>query len=573
MSRSARVAAAALVVASTALLSAGMAEARPRPLVRGPYLQRPAPDGIVIVWEHPEPRAPTLRWGLTEELTERWTPGLAARRHDARLSGLEPGRTYFYALYGEDGSLLAEPATFPGPVASGAPFRFAVFGDTRSRMDVHRTVVSALGAEPGLAFYVNTGDLVSDGERADQWDTFFTIESSVMARLPLYPTIGNHDEHGGDAKHFVQSFVLPDAEYYYSFDAGNVHVVVLDGYVHSEIWLWCIAARNQWTDTCLNDAQLAWLQDDLPRAARDPAIDHIVVVNHIGPYSSKKGRVGSGQMRELLPWFRDMGVTFVVSGHDHYYERGFSGNGIPYVITGGGGAPLYDVGLPSPDPHEVVLNESVENYLLIEVDGPLMRVVTKTPDGRLLDEFTIDATPECVTADTCPAVEPTPACPAAVRACSPGGRCGLACTPEEPADGADAGAVPEADGGGSDDAGGGSDDAGGGSDDAGGGGSGEADAGDPAEDVPTAGADHAAPPKDDAAAPRPGVDTQAAADEGHGRAVAGGGGCAAGSGGSSAATLGLLALLAIALGTTQTRRRVKARARRDHGQRHRDDRP
>ena len=34
-------------------------------------------------------------------------------------------------------------------------------------------------------------------------------------------------------------------------------------------------------------------------------------------------------------------VALVISGHDHYYERFRSANGVTYVVTGGGGYDLY----------------------------------------------------------------------------------------------------------------------------------------------------------------------------------------------------------------------------------------
>ncbi len=422
--------AAAVLFSGTAL--------RAETVSRGPYLQSPTKNSIVVVWEHPTPAAPVLRWGLSSDMSEQVVPAEHSVRHEILLEGLQPGEIYYYALHDGEETFLTEMAAFPTAVESGTPFRFLLYGDTRTRHDIHATVVEAMLKEPDLRFYVHTGDLVSRGAKLEQWDTFFEIEHHLMRRTPFYPVIGNHEEHDGIAPLFEANFVLPDNSpdpgYYYSFVYGNVHIQVLDGHVHSHDWDWCVMERHQFTNTCFSDNQLEWLHEDLRVAAQNPDVDHIIVVTHVGPYSSKENRRGSGQMRELLPFFREMGVDFIVSGHDHYYERGISGNGIPYVITGGGGAPLYDIGAPSPDPHEVIYNEMIENYLLVDVEGPLMHVVAKTPGGRIMDEFTIDSTPECTADEECEIPDATPECPLPEVFCSLGGRCSVRCLEEDPGD-------------------------------------------------------------------------------------------------------------------------------------------
>jgi 3',5'-cyclic AMP phosphodiesterase CpdA len=42
-------------------------------------------------------------------------------------------------------------------------------------------------------FVLHTGDLVAHGHSADEWETFFEIERELMAHVPLFPTLGNHE--------------------------------------------------------------------------------------------------------------------------------------------------------------------------------------------------------------------------------------------------------------------------------------------------------------------------------------------------------------------------------------------
>ena len=57
---------------------------------------------------------------------------------------------------------------------------------------------------------------------------------------------------------------------------------------------------------------------------------------HHPPFSSGP----HGSTYELQWPFREWGATAVLSGHDHNYER-FDAGGMPYVVVGTGGAPLY----------------------------------------------------------------------------------------------------------------------------------------------------------------------------------------------------------------------------------------
>jgi len=98
-------------------------------------------------------------------------------------------------------------------------------------------------------------------------------------------------------------------------------------------------------------------------------------------------------MRYLLPMFEQYGVRAILSGHDHYYERGFSGNELAYIITGGGGAPLYTIGEPTDDPHTVEYNDALNHYVMVEVDHETIRFSARDTDGVTFDELLLTVDP------------------------------------------------------------------------------------------------------------------------------------------------------------------------------------
>ena len=383
-----------LVSATLAALLAVGPRARAQEITRGPHLQQPTTRSVVLVWDQDIASAPTVRFGRGGQLDQSVAALQSATHHEVVLDGLEPNETYDYGVFDGDRP-LSQSLSFPTAVEPGTPFRFVALGDTRSDDAAHEKVIDQMATEPGVRFMAHTGDMVSSGELDDLWGTFFRIEQPVIGAIPLYPVIGNHEVDDGKADRYIANFALPrngaDPEAYYSFDYGNAHFVVLDSHVNADEWPVCLS-RDKIYDGCFKQEQLAWLTSDLDASYRNPAVRHTVVLIHIGPYSSKEYRGGSAQMRELLPLLASRGVTLIVSGHDHYYERGEAGNGIPYIITGGGGAPLYELLAPSSDPHTVRFNASVHHYAVFDVEGDQMRVAVKDDTGKVIDTATFAAT-------------------------------------------------------------------------------------------------------------------------------------------------------------------------------------
>ncbi|MFH1532508.1 MAG: metallophosphoesterase [Pseudomonadota bacterium] len=377
-------------------------------ITRGPILQDVRLDGVVIAWEGFDFSGPLVAFGVAS-LEESSAPASCLGVHCfATLFGLPADSDYMYEV--RDGSgPLAAPGTFRTAPDWPRPFSFAVFGDNRSDHASHSMVVDMMLADE-FEIVMNTGDMVSDGEVEDDWDVFFGIEADLFRSNPFYPTVGNHEESDGAVPIVERVFHTPAVssgsgeETYYSFDYGSVHFLVIDDFVHVNPWYLCILQGKMY-DLCFTADQESWILADLQAAAADPAIDHVFVFVHEGPYSSKENRTGSAAMRELLPVFATSKVRIVFSGHDHLYEHGISGNGLHYVVTGGGGAPLYG---SKPDfmnqmfPHEILMVESIHNFQIVEVAGEWVKMSTWDVDNaQIIDEIELGTPPACVVAEDC----------------------------------------------------------------------------------------------------------------------------------------------------------------------------
>ncbi len=195
-----------------------------------------------------------------------------------------------------------------------------VYGDTRTYHDTHRQVVAGItGVYPATVFH--TGDLVDDGRVAAQWDSFNLITEQMRASAEFFPAAGNHEKQ---SQLYFDNFELPGNEQWYSVDRNGIHFIVLNSYVA--------------TDPV--SEQYQWLENDLAQIS--DSTNFTIVIFHHPPYSTGPHTEDERGLRDTwVPLFEQYGVDVVFNGHDHCYERSFCG-GIYYIVTGGGGAPLYD---------------------------------------------------------------------------------------------------------------------------------------------------------------------------------------------------------------------------------------
>lgn len=285
------------------------------------------------------------------------------RSEKISMTGLKPGKTVHYTIPGGTSSSFK---TAPAP---GAPFEAVVFGDTRTRHDLHRRIVQAIGnVHPD--FVLHTGDLVTDGLDTEQWPRFFDIERQMLAQTAFYPVLGNHERN---SPRFYEFFDVSTP--YYSFDWGDAHFVLLNSDLGN-------SALSQQARDSFWAEQLRWLDEDLARAEK--AAYRFVVMHH-PPFTAVKSRqAGNTPVKAMVPVFEKRHVTAVFTGHDHNYQHHLH-NGVHYVVTGGGGAPLYPVDAPIEGTTLKV--ESTEHFVRLVGSPSMVKVEAIALDGRTLDSF------------------------------------------------------------------------------------------------------------------------------------------------------------------------------------------
>lgn len=333
-------------------------------LVGGPFVVNVGPKSATVVWIL-ESGAASL--GTEPGKTDKTEPVLRAEK--VTYTGLEPGTTYYYDALGRDegrGSFKTAPA-------GTADFQFLVYGDTRTRHDVHRRVMAAVMKHGVPDFALHSGDLVANGGDASLWPIFFDIERELLSKAAFFPALGNHERNDRLYYDFFDK-TTP----YYSFDWGQAHFAVLNSDIGN-------AAASDAAKASFWSEQTRWLEDDLAKSQN--AAFRFVMAHH-PPITAVARRQGENpEMTALMPLFEKEHVTAGFFGHDHNYQH-YLKNGIHYVISGGGGAPLYDVDKPPAGITQKAV--STENFVWVKVTGKSAHIEAYTPDGAVLDQFNLN---------------------------------------------------------------------------------------------------------------------------------------------------------------------------------------
>jgi len=233
------------------------------------------------------------------------------------------------------------------PAISGAKFTFAVVGDTRKanpferlRMtivnNVRQVIIDKIAEQnPSLLF--NTGDLVLKGSKESLWDDFDKMNQVFKdKKIPYYPVLGNHEYKGGKKgeEDYFEHFPSLNNQHWYTITYSNSAFIMLDSNFDK-------LTKEE------NAKQIIWLEETLTKYQNDSAIAFIFVFFHHPPFTnSRYAKPDKDVQEKFVPVFeRFSKIKYVFAGHVHSYER-FIVNGINYIVTGGGGAPLVGL-LPS----------------------------------------------------------------------------------------------------------------------------------------------------------------------------------------------------------------------------------
>jgi predicted phosphodiesterase len=266
-----------------------------------------------------------------------------------------------------------------------APFRFVGYGDSRSDHNMHQQIAKQIdAAKPELVLF--SGDL-EVSYSSSSLTTWLNIVRNAGPQLSMlleakrvFVARGNHD--GG---------ILADPRW--------KDLTRQSGGASTEKYAFAYKGVF-FVTTGYSPGDYGFLENAL-KTPEAMAARWKIVWTHAPVYDSGTNH-GINGIKATEDVCDRYGVDVFLSGHEHIYERSHQmrggkvvdrgdaltgGIGTVYIVSGGGGAPLYGVKSPRlPSSH---FAKAINNYCVFDVTDAGLSVSARDRTGAVIDQFTI----------------------------------------------------------------------------------------------------------------------------------------------------------------------------------------
>ena len=321
-------------------------------LLRGPYLQSPTENSIVIKWRTSTNTNSKVRFGTDSlNLSQNIVLNTNTKEHTVKISNLAPSTFYYYSVGNNSTSFTTPSARYrfmtnpvPGTEVPTRVWAIGDFGKGNAEQVAVKNSYMQYDDSSNTDVWIWLGDNVyNDGTDQEYQTKLFELNgfSDVFSWLPFWPSPGNHDyntvweesaflgipysnipleDHEGPYFDLVHVPTEAEAggfpselELFYSFDYGDVHFLSLN----SEVFDFAQTFEGI-------DRMKQWIEQDLIQNTRTFTMAYF----HQPPYS--KGSHDSDDAFELVmkamrervvPLLEQYDIDLVVCGHSHVFER------------------------------------------------------------------------------------------------------------------------------------------------------------------------------------------------------------------------------------------------------------
>jgi tartrate-resistant acid phosphatase type 5 len=292
--------------------------------------------------------------------------------------------------------------TNPDPAAPARSLAFAVIGDfgvgvrkdspTIRQQNVANAMEKICRSE-GVRLVLTTGDNIyagarllgipvgSTGDEDDDWFfTYFQPYRYILNRLPVYPSIGNHDADETEERddraqlednlYLRERIVSEEAAGRASFGPGLFYRFRYG----SDIEFVCLDTSKEdfFRGRRLFEYPKHWEFVELSFPEDRSAKLWKIPFAHHPPYCAGPQHHNTQSMQRLMPLFARSGVKAMFSGHEHNFQHSHC-DGIDYFVTGAAGK------LRRTPPDDFSAAHTVSwatecHFLLVRIEGTRMRV-------------------------------------------------------------------------------------------------------------------------------------------------------------------------------------------------------
>jgi hypothetical protein len=317
---------------------------------------------------------------------------LKADRNWLEVTGLQPDTRYEYEV-DLDGGRIGGGTLRTWPERSDR-LVFFVIGDYGTGSSRQYRVADAMwrefekrsaGDNP-VRFVVTVGDNIysdvnlvyvsrNSGDQDSHWESkFFRPYQKLIAQVPFYPTLGNHDgnasESRGDLVEYLDNFFFPGnkpARWYQFSYGGLASFFALDTTDNS------LEGRPRPVYT-RDGEQFQWLAKALP-AAREP---WKIPYFHHPPFNAGPGHGSSlPELRHFVDLFHQTGVKVIFTGHEHNFqasEQSAATEDMLFVISGAGGELRNSDVTANMQRAHIAAWAPQRHFLVVEIAGSAMHI-------------------------------------------------------------------------------------------------------------------------------------------------------------------------------------------------------
>lgn len=346
-------------------------------------IQKPTETSVVVAWRTAASSIGTINWGLDAfSLTNTLSTSTPTQKHFYELTGLTPNTKYYYQTSTDGGFISDVDYFYTAKTDSTRELSFLHYGDCGYDNTVQADI-AALMIGDSAEFGIVAGDV--DQGVGDAYDeVFFGPYQDLLKNACQYTAIGNHDTYADNADTYLDAFYLPtnnpqQSERYYSYTWGNAKFICLDSNIPYTIG----TDQHDWLldELKCNDRQWVYVFFHHPPWTNAWSADYFV------PFTDYFLYQGNEDMRtDLVPFFEQYGVDFVLNGHSHCYQRGEL-NGVKYIISGGAGSATMDFNTNSNSPNidtEIYVNQ----YVRFNISGDTATYVSIDINDVVIDSVT-----------------------------------------------------------------------------------------------------------------------------------------------------------------------------------------
>ncbi len=358
----------------------------------GPCLENPTPDSISVMWMTNRNSTGWIEYGPAGGSLQKAVGshhGLInanERIHRVTLSGLRPGVRYRYRVSSRDildfgpnkvqfgETVSSETAEFQTLDRTTAALSFLVFNDIHEDRSTLPQMLAAAGDKPYELVFFN-GDILSHFEQERQIaDLLGDMSRQFATRIPFVWVRGNHETRGSLARRLPNYLDLPEGRYYFSFDYGPVHFVVLDTGEDKE------DSHVEYSGLVDFDAyrreQAEWLQREIRTDAFRQAKFRVVLAHMPFPEATTGPSHGMNADFDQFGALLNQGkVDMMISGHIHRWA-------IDQPVEGRNNYPIVRGGGPSQQSRTVIR---------VEARGDRLHATILGPDGAVLGSTEVTA--------------------------------------------------------------------------------------------------------------------------------------------------------------------------------------